>query len=427
MNIHIHTFGCKLNQYESKKITSELQSLGFNITDIENANAIAINTCTVTKDSDNKLKLYVENIKSNAKEKIIFLIGCYVSKSGFNNIFGDNVYTISNAEKENATEIIYKTLLNKEDAKKENKIFFNQDTSRAYLKIQDGCTVFCSYCIVSKVRGPRKSVEPKTIYEAIKEASENGFREVVLTGLNLGSYQYNDINFYSLLSNILEKASKENVRIRLSSIEPIYFDSNLIKLFNKNNAKILSPSAHIPMQSGSNKILELMNRRYNREFYQNIIEKLYKENSDISLITDVMVGFPTETEKDFADTFSLCEESKFLKLHIFRYSDREGTQSYNIEEKTPSRIKLKRAKILNTLNYKMRDEYYNKSIGKELDVVVETILGNKKYEGTSGEYLKVIFNSEKELRKKELVSVFAKSCNKKNIIGYEVIIKTISN
>lgn len=414
MNIHIHTFGCRLNQYESEKISFELKNMGANITELKNADAIAINTCTVTNDSDKKLINYLNKLK-NISQKKIFLIGCYVSKK--ENLFDkENITIIPNDKKEEASQIIFNTLTKNYESEFKNPIFFPQEQSRAYLKIQDGCEVFCSYCIVARVRGKHKSVEPKKIYDAIKIAYEFGYKEIVLTGLNLGSYNYNnEIKFIQIVKNILEISSKFGIRIRLSSIEPIYFNDELISLFK--NSEVLCPHAHIPLQSGSDKILKLMNRRYTRENYLNIVEKLYKTNSNIGISADIMVGFPNEDSNDFKDTYNLCEKSKFIKMHIFRYSNRENTPSSKMSNQVGYRTKLKRAKLLNELNNKMKDDFYKNAINRELKVIAEKKLENNYYIGTSGEYLKVKFKSEKIIEKKDIIKVKAIKYEDNIIIG----------
>lgn len=414
MNIHIHTFGCRLNQYESEKISFELKNMGANITELKNADAIAINTCTVTNDSDKKLINYLDKLE-NISQKKIFLIGCYVSKK--ENLFDKkNITIIPNDKKEEASQIIFNTLTKNYESEFKNPIFFPQEQSRAYLKIQDGCEVFCSYCIVARVRGKHKSVEPKKIYDAIKIAYEYGYKEIVLTGLNLGSYNYNnEIKFIQIVKNMLEISSKFGIRIRLSSIEPIYFNDELISLFK--NSEVLCPHAHIPLQSGSDKILKLMNRRYTRENYLNIVEKLYKINSNIGISADIMVGFPNEDSNDFKDTCNLCEKSKFIKMHIFRYSNRENTPSSKMSNQVGYRTKLKRAKLLNELNNKMKDDFYKNSINRELKVIAEKKLENNYYIGTSGEYLKVKFKSEKIIEKKDIIKVKAIKYEDNIIIG----------
>lgn len=414
MNIHIHTFGCRLNQYESEKISFELKNMGANITELKNADAIAINTCTVTNDSDKKLINYLDKLE-NISQKKIFLIGCYVSKK--ENLFDkENITIIPNDKKEEASQIIFNTLTKNYESEFKNPIFFPQEQSRAYLKIQDGCEVFCSYCIVARVRGKHKSVEPKKIYDAIKIAYEYGYKEIVLTGLNLGSYNYNnEIKFIQIVKNMLEISSKFGIRIRLSSIEPIYFNDELISLFK--NSEILCPHAHIPLQSGSDKILKLMNRRYTRGNYLNIVEKLYKTNSNIGISADIMVGFPNEDSNDFKDTYNLCEKSKFIKMHIFRYSNRENTPSSKMSNQVGYRTKLKRAKLLNELNNKMKDNFYKNAINRELKVIAEKKLENNYYIGTSGEYLKVKFKSEKIIEKKDIIKVKAIKYEDNIIIG----------
>ena len=414
MNIHIHTFGCRLNQYESEKISFELKNMGANITELKNADAIAINTCTVTNDSDKKLINYLDKLE-NISQKKIFLIGCYVSKK--ENLFNkENITIIPNDKKEEASQIIFNTLTKNYESEFKNPIFFPQEQSRAYLKIQDGCEVFCSYCIVARVRGKHKSVEPKKIYDAIKIAYEYGYKEIVLTGLNLGSYNYNnEIKFIQIVKNMLEISSKFGIRIRLSSIEPIYFNDELISLFK--NSEVLCPHAHIPLQSGSDKILKLMNRRYTRENYLNIVEKLYKTNSNIGISADIMVGFPNEDSNDFKDTYNLCEKSKFIKMHIFRYSNRENTPSSKMSNQVGYRTKLKRAKLLNELNNKMKDDFYKNAINRELKIIAEKKLENNYYIGTSGEYLKVKFKSEKIIEKKDIIKVKAIRYEDNIIIG----------
>lgn len=414
MNIHIHTFGCRLNQYESEKISFELKNMGANITELKNADAIAINTCTVTNDSDKKLINYLDKLE-NISQKKIFLIGCYVSKK--ENLFNkENITIIPNDKKEEASQIIFNTLTKNYESEFKNPIFFPQEQSRAYLKIQDGCEVFCSYCIVSRVRGKHKSVEPKKIYDAIKIAYEYGYKEIVLTGLNLGSYNYNnEIKFIQIVKNMLEISSKFGIRIRLSSIEPIYFNDELISLFK--NSEVLCPHAHIPLQSGSDKILKLMNRRYTSGYYLNIVEKLYKTNSNIGISADIMVGFPNEDSNDFKDTYNLCEKSKFIKMHIFRYSNRENTPSSKMSNQIGYRTKLKRAKLLNELNNKMKDDFYKNAINRELKVIAEKKLENNYYIGTSGEYLKVKFKSEKIIEKKDIIKVKAIKYEDNIIIG----------
>lgn len=414
MNIHIHTFGCRLNQYESEKISFELKNMGANITELKNADAIAINTCTVTNDSDKKLINYLDKLE-NISQKKIFLIGCYVSKK--ENLFDkENITIIPNEKKEEASQIIFNSLAKNYNNEFKNPIFFPQEQSRAYLKIQDGCEVFCSYCIVARVRGKHKSVEPKKIYDALKIAYEYGYKEIVLTGLNLGSYNYNnEIKFIQIVKNMLEISSKFGIRIRLSSIEPIYFNDELISLFK--NSEVLCPHAHIPLQSGSDKILKLMNRRYTRENYLNIVEKLYKTNSNIGISADIMVGFPNEDSNDFKDTYNLCEKSKFIKMHIFRYSNRENTPSSKMSNQIGYRTKLKRAKFLNELNNKMKDDFYKNAINRELKVIAEKKLENNYYIGTSGEYLKVKFKSEKIIEKKDIIKVKAIKYEDNIIIG----------
>lgn len=423
MKIHIQTFGCKLNRYESEKLSYELKNLGLTITELALANYVVINTCTVTKDSDKKLIAYIENIE-DIENKHIFLIGCYATKNKNEYTLKNNITLITNEEKDIASEIILSKIKNtKENVLKtqETPIFIPQEQSRAFLKIQDGCIVFCSYCIVARVRGKSKSESIEKIHSAVDMAYKNGYKEIVLTGLNLGSYQYEDTSFVYMLQSVMDKCEKLNMRVRISSVEPIHFDKGLINLFKKENSKILTPHAHIPLQSGSDKILQLMNRRYSQKDFLNITEALYKANPNISITTDIMVGFPEESDKDFSDTVETAKKSNFLKMHVFRYSNRENTPSYSMDGQVGYRTKIKRSKILTTLNKELKAEHYKNSIGKTVDIIIEKEISQNIYEGTSGEYLFVQVKSNIELAKKMLITAKIESIENNMLIAVQKI------
>ena len=426
MNMHIHTFGCKLNISESENIKTSLINYGYNFTNIDDANCIIVNTCTVTKESDNKIITYINNIRENGKIDIpIFLIGCYVSKESYVN--NDRFIIIIKNDEKDKSHIIINDYLKKHDSKKINNITDdnNKDTtqekSRFFIKIQDGCNVFCSYCIVAFVRGKVKSIEPSFIIENIYKAVKSGYREIVFTGINIASYNYNGINFASLIKNyIFDILEKNNIRLRLSSIEPFLFTDDVISLFKHKN---ICSHIHIPLQSASDKILKLMNRRYTKNEYISIIEKLRDINKNIFITTDIMVGFPEENEDDFNETFDLANDIKFSKIHIFRYSKREGTKAYCYQNQIAHRTKIKRAKLLNELNTKMQQYYKNILNEKYLEIIIEKKLNNNQYYGTSSEYMKMkVIDAPDNIKNKMLISGKCFIDNSNNlIVKYEKI------
>lgn len=437
MNIYIHTFGCKLNINESENIKSQLIELGYNFTaDFEKAQCFIVNTCTVTKQSDDKVEKYLLKIKSDLaidKDCPIFLIGCYVSKKSYIND-DKNTIVIKNEEKDSAVAIIndyfksnYKdnkdnleNRYNKNDKEiscsdNNDDNSDNDEKSRYFLKIQDGCNVFCTYCIVAFVRGRVRSVAPTVIIENIEKAKSLGYREIVFTGINIASYMYEGINFETLIEkHVLDIIEKNAMRLRISSIEPFLFTDKLISLFANKN---ICPHIHIPLQSASDKVLSLMNRRYSKAHYKSIIDKVRELDRDILITTDIMVGFPAESESDFEETLELAKEVKFFKMHIFRYSKREGTKAYSYENQVGYRAKVKRAKLLNDINSEMHKYYISQFDDKKLDVIIEKKLDDGQYFGTSGQYLKAhVIDAPKDIDKKMLISGKCLGCENNILI-----------
>ncbi len=415
IHIHIHTFGCKLNINESENIKSNLVDLGYNFTSLEKAHCVIVNTCTVTKQSDDKIEKYLLKIRNEFAINDnfpIFLIGCYVSKKSYENHY-KNTIIIKNDDKENAADIINSYLKEHDETQEQNVLCSentaqeqnenDDDKSRYFLKIQDGCNVFCTYCIIAFVRGRVRSIAPSIIVDNINKAKEMGYREIVFTGINIASYKYDNIDFITLIEQyVLSILEKNNMRLRISSIEPFLFTDDVISLFANKN---ICPHVHIPLQSASDKILALMNRRYTKNDYKAIIKKIHALDRDILITTDVMVGFPDESDSDFNETVELANKIKFFKMHIFRYSKREGTKAYSYENQVGYRTKLKRAKLLNEINNQMSRYYASKFIDKHLEVVIEKKLDSNQYFGTSGQYLKVkIIDAQTMLDKKMLVS-----------------------
>ena len=351
MKAAIHTLGCKVNIYESEYIINILKENGYQIVDFDSkADIYIINTCTVTNTSDKKSEKMIKRARKQNKDAIIIAMGCHAQIKG-DNIDADII--IGNKDKSKIISLIEEYQENKNKIKRiynlDNVSFedmyissFNSHT-RAFVKIQDGCDAFCSYCIIPYARGPIRSKDPKTVIKEITSLVENGYKEIILTGIHTGKYG-KDINytFEQLLKEIIK--IKNLYRIRISSIEINELTDPILNLIKDN--QVIAKHLHIPLQSGSDKILKLMDRKYDLKFYKDRIEKIRKMIKDVSITTDLIVGFPNENEKDMEDTLKFLKEIKFTKIHTFPYSKREGTKAASMENQIDETIKRKRVKTV---------------------------------------------------------------------------------
>ena len=375
MKVGICSLGCKVNIYESEYVTNLLKENNYTIVDFEDiADIYIINTCSVTNESDKKSRKMINRAKRNNKDAIIIVMGCY-SQVSPDEIEADIVLgnkdkskiidIIEEYKKTNESKKIIHDLTKVEFEKMEITKFENH--TRAFVKIQDGCNAFCSYCIIPYARGRVRSKNPNDVINEVTKLIEDGYKEIVLTGIHTGRYGI-DIN--STLEDLLEELVKIPgiYRIRLSSIEINEITPKIIKLIKENN--IMAKHLHIPLQSGSNKILKLMNRRYNKEEFISMVSNL-KEIEDISLTTDLIVGFPEETEEEFNETIETLSNIGFTKIHTFPYSKRKGTPAATMSNQVPPEVKKERVRKVLELSNNGEQKYYEESIGKEYDGVVE--------------------------------------------------------
>ncbi len=418
MKIGICSLGCKVNIYEAEFVANILKENNYEIVDFEDkADIYIINTCSVTNESDKKSRKMINRARKNNKDAIIIVMGCY-SQLNADKIDADII--LGNKDKSNIVKLIeeYKTKNNKitkiydltktKFEKMEISKFTNH--TRAFVKIQDGCNAFCSYCIIPYTRGRVRSKDKTSVIKEVTKLVNNGYKEIVLTGIHTGRYGI-DIN------TTLEELLKELVeipniyRIRLSSIEINEITPGIIKLLKEN--KVMAKHLHIPLQSGSNKILKLMNRRYNKEEFKNMITKI-KEIPNISLTTDLIVGFPNETEEDFKETLDTLNEIKFTKIHTFPYSRRNGTPAAAMENQVPPEVKKDRVHKIIKLSDKDEEEFYKSNIGKTYDGVVEVHPNGEVIVHTSN-YIPVIV--EDNLENNTIVNVKITSVDKKKVYG----------
>lgn len=419
MKAAIHTLGCKVNIYESEYIINILKENGYQIVDFDSkADIYIINTCTVTNTSDKKSEKMIKRARKQNKDAIIIAMGCHAQIKG-DNIDADII--IGNKDKSKIISLIEEYQENKNKIKRiynlDNISFedmyissFNSHT-RAFVKIQDGCDAFCSYCIIPYARGPIRSKDPKTVIKEITSLVENGYKEIILTGIHTGKYG-KDINytFEQLLKDIIK--IKNLYRIRISSIEINELTDPILDLIKDN--KIIAKHLHIPLQSGSDKILKLMDRKYDLKFYKDRIEKIRKMIKDVSITTDLIVGFPNENEKDMEDTLKFLKEIKFTKIHTFPYSKREGTKSASMENQIDETIKRKRVKTVLELSDQLEQDFYQSKLNETEEVIIEQTKDGKSY-GYTSNYIKVEINSP--LRPNEVISVKINKVNNKKVTG----------
>ena len=396
MKVGIYSLGCKVNIYESEYVISLLRNHGYEIVDFnDKADIYIINTCSVTNEADRKSRKYINHARKNNPCAIIVVMGCF-SQVKSDNIDADII--IGNKDKSKIIEIIDEYISSKNKIKRiydlRNVCFENMEINkfdnhtRAFVKIQDGCNAFCSYCIIPYTRGSIRSKKMEDVIDEVSKLVENGYKEIILTGIHTGRY---GIDLGYTLEELLKELIKIDglYRIRLSSIEVNEITDGIINLIKNNN--IMARHLHIPLQSGSDKILSLMNRKYNVDYYIDKIDKIRKNISDISITTDLIVGFPGEEDSDFNDTLELLDKIKFMHIHTFPYSKRDGTKASMMKNQVDGTIKKRRVREVINLSNKCENNYYMQYIGRILDGVVEK-RDNKTLVHTSN-YIPVIINN----------------------------------
>ena len=420
MKVGICSLGCKVNIYESEVATDLLKKGGYEIVPFEDkADIYIINTCSVTNESDKKSRKMINRAKKNNSEAIIVVMGCY-SQVSSDDIEADII--LGNKDKSKIVEILNDFIRDRESKKiiydlssvefEKMEISHFDNHTRAFVKIQDGCNAFCSYCIIPYTRGRVRSKNKEDVIEEVSRLVKDGYKEIVLTGIHTGRYGM-DINS-SLYELLCELVKIPNIyRIRLSSIEINEVTPEIIDLY-KNN-KIMARHLHVPLQSGSNKILKLMNRRYNKEEFMKMIDKL-REIEDISLTTDLIVGFPNETDDDFEETMDTLKKIHFTKIHTFPYSRRRGTVADKMDGHISGDIKKKRVHEVIELSNEYENEYYKSKISKVYDGVVERHNNGLVVVHTSN-FIPVIIDDNDNIENNSIVNVKIERVEGLNVYG----------
>ena len=421
MKCSIITLGCKVNAYESEYIKEKFKESNYEIVDLNsNPDVIVINTCTVTNQSDAKSRKMIRLARRKNKNAIIVVCGCAAEQHKESIVDTDINILIGNYYKSKIVDLVneYKRTNKKintfvdmniqtfEDMKINN--FLNK--TRAFVKIQDGCNNFCSYCIIPYMRGNIRSKDIDTAYEEVRCLVNNGYKEIVLTGIHTGSYGTG--KNYDLVDLIKRISKLDNLkRIRISSIEITELNDKFINEL-KVNDKICN-HLHVPIQSGSDHILHLMNRKYNIKEFINIINRIRNVRPDINLTTDLIVGFPEETDDDFIDTINTLKLIGFSKIHTFPYSIRNNTPAAKMKQVSDNIKKIRTNKILE-LSDELENKYYNKFLNKEVNVLIEEVKDNCSY-GHTDNYIKVRIDSV--LERNKFYNILITEVNKNNVKG----------
>ena len=407
MRFSIKTLGCKVNLCESDEISNGLIGYGLQRVDYRDGDShiCIINTCTVTSESDRKVRQFVRRIKKINKEAKIIVIGCFVKQ---NRKFLENSKVdliMDNDEKNDIADLVANIIKRTTEGtiiKKSGTACarYAQKHSRPIVKIQDGCEQNCTYCIIPKVRGGYKSTKSIEILKKIKDFEENGFEEIVLTGIHIGKYGVDLKNTYRLDHLIKDIMADTAIkRLRISSIEINEIDNRLLSIILENRER-MALHFHLPLQSGSDAVLRKMARPYTAACFKKRVSIIRKVLPDITITTDVMTGFPGESDKDFNDTLEMVKKIKFSKLHVFKYSPRPGTGAFEFKNGVGEVVKSERSRVLRDCGKRSRDLFINKNIGKKLIVAAEMIDPESGIvSGTSGNYIRIYFRSGLDFEK----------------------------
>ena len=385
------TLGCKVNQYETNAMAQKFLEKGYKVIEEyeqngEKPDICIINTCTVTNMSDRKSRQMLRREKENNKNVIVVAVGCYaqVAKNELNKIpeidlvLGNNekvdiVKYVEDYINENENNIEIEDVMQSRLFSDFGDITFTEKT-RAVVKIQDGCDRFCSYCIIPYARGRVRSRKPESIISEITKIAEKDIKEVVITGIHIASYGKDFKEEYKLI-DLLEEINKIDgiERIRLGSIEPLLITDEFVERLKKLDK--ICHHFHLSLQSGCDETLKRMNRRYTTEQFREIVKRLRNAYNDVNLTTDIIVGFPGETEEEFEKTYNFLKDIELSQMHIFKYSPRKGTKAADMENQVSPQIKHERSEKLLQLNKENFMKFASKSVGKEFEVLFEQEVG----------------------------------------------------
>ena len=416
-SVSLHTLGCKLNYSETSTIAKQFEDKGYKVTDYGNPSDIfVLNTCSVTDNADKECRQIIRSVIRNNPDTYVIVTGCYAQlqpgeiakMEGVDLVLGANEKFklfdyMDNFEKENVSCI--DGIENHTNAKVIRKEVyeldefveaFSADTdsrTRAFLKIQDGCNYKCSFCTIPMARGKSRSQDITKVIENAKKIIDSGYKEIILTGVNTGDYDFQiniseeEVLKYKLIDVLYELDKLDISRIRISSIEPNLLIDEILDLYASSNK--FCNHFHIPLQSGDSEILKSMRRRYNADFYENLIYKINDKIKDVGIGVDVIVGFPGETDAHFDNTYKFLNSLPISYLHVFSYSERKDTVAIELPDSVDVRKRKFRSQVLRNLSNKKKFDFYSKFIGTEQEVLFETVKDAGWIEGYTRNYIRV--------------------------------------
>lgn len=423
---NIITLGCKVNQYESEAVEEIFQARGYEKKQ-NNADIYVINTCTVTNMSDRKSRQMISRARRDNPEAVIAVMGCYsqVKPEEVAAIEGVDV-VLGSRNKEEVVDLCENVLQNKKAIDKvlsfsetktieELEISNQEAMTRAYMKIQDGCNMYCSYCLIPYARGNIASRDMDSIKKEAERLAQNGYKEIVLTGIHVASYGKDLRNGISLIDVIEEVSKTEGIeRIRLSSMEPRHITREFLERM-KATGKACD-HFHLSLQSGSDDILRAMNRKYDTKIFNEKVNLIREVFPNAGLTTDIIVGFPTETEENHEETKDFVKEIKFAKTHLFKYSKRDGTKAASMKPEVDGNVKKERLKELEAIEEVNRLNFLKNQIGKTLSVLFESKSDMEGYKsGYSTNYLRV--NVKDDIGDNEIRNVLITEIKNDELIG----------
>ncbi len=416
-SVSLHTLGCKLNYSETSTIAKQFEDKGYKVTDYGNASDIfVLNTCSVTENADKECRQIIRSVIRNNPATYVIVTGCYAQlqpgeiakMEGVDLVLGanekfklfdymdnfekENVSCIDGIENHSNTRVIRKEVFELDEFVEA----FSADTdsrTRAFLKIQDGCNYKCSFCTIPMARGKSRSQDITKVIENAKKIIDSGYKEIILTGVNTGDYDFQiniseeEVLKYKLIDILYELDKLDISRIRISSIEPNLLTDEILDLYASSNK--FCNHFHIPLQSGDSEILKAMRRRYNADFYENLIYKINDKIKDVGIGVDVIVGFPGETDTHFDNTYKFLNSLPISYLHVFSYSERKDTVAIELPGSVDVRKRKFRSQVLRNLSNKKKFDFYSKYIGTEQEVLFETVKDAGWIEGYTRNYIRV--------------------------------------
>jgi threonylcarbamoyladenosine tRNA methylthiotransferase MtaB len=405
--VALFTLGCRVNSYETEAMAETFIKKGFTVVNFDEfADVYVINTCTVTNMGDKKSRQMIRKTKKINPHAVVVAAGCYaqVSPEEVSNIEGVDV-VVGTADKGKIADYVEDFLREGRQIKRVNNIMSvrkfeeleideYQDKTRAFLKIQDGCDRFCSYCLIPFARGPVRSRTPDNIAKEVIKLVQNGFKEIILSGIHVASYG-KDLGNKTLIDVVEIIENIEGIeRIRIGSVDPTFFTEDIIERLR--NVSKFCAHFHLSLQSGCDETLRRMNRHYTTSEYRYIVKKLRDNFNDASITTDIIVGFPGETDEEFNVTYEFLKEIELSKMHVFKYSPRKGTKAAELKDHVPPEIKEKRSNALIKLDERLEKEFIDKYIGNQMDVLFEEGKNNI-HAGYTKNYIRVEVYSDEEI------------------------------